>query len=245
MSTRRAHEGEKSSIRFLLLVVYSLAIAMPAMGADPPLLKPSQLRLDPSLNVERALLQAKYGSRFLCEIKREKTIKIWTTVISMLGMTGGYVIGSVYGDDIAAMDTLGLAAGFVVGWGAGHLIGTKIASDCTLLEWDQASIEKMKRYRIAERRYEVCTKKRNRIKLKYGLAGTLVGAVLGGVAVYGMTDRDGGDETAGLALLLGVAGGGVLGNWVGRTIGALKAPDCGKPPRPLDFDILTGQPQVP
>lgn len=228
-----------------LALLVALRTAGVQAAADTRLLPASALAAEPAAplqatgsNPETERLRLRYGSRYLCETARDKAIGLWGIGGLVVGLAAGFYVDTLkttdkYGYATSVTHGLGWEVGMLGGWGLGWLAGHAFAPDCSALPWTSEDIEKMERFRMAQKTYADCMQRRNRTiagwtlgcELSAGVVGALTGLALGG--------SDSLSQLAG-AILGGVAGS-TVGYLAGDLIGRSKAEVCGDPPRPEEF----------
>jgi len=200
---------------------------------------PSALAISPSvIDPKTEILKAKYGSRFMCEAKREQTIQIYSTLGVVLGTLGAVAIGSSKKSDGGgnpATSNILLIGSTLVGLAGGWGLGSLLAPDCTPLPWTEKSQESWKQWKSAEKNWKDCKAKHDETVTMWSVGGILVG-MIGGSLIAAKAMGTGGEEGAILPVLLGSLLGAALGGLVGSFIGEKKALKCdSQPPTPELF----------
>jgi len=196
---------------------------------------PSSLAIPPSaIDPKAEILKAKYGSRFMCEAKREQVIAQYSLFGMGLGMLGAWAVGNKdksenqYNPASSNMLFLG---GVLVGAAAGWGLGVLMAPDCTPLIWTEKSQESWKQWKIAEKGWMDCRSRHDWTVRLWSMGGMVVGG-LGGGLIAGKASGEGEIVPTILGLLVGTALGGLAGSLIGES----KAQKCdAKPPSPELF----------
>jgi len=197
---------------------------------------PSAFNTPAPQDAQVARLIAKYGSRYMCEAKREQAVQMWQIVGGGIGILGGLALERALnrGDEYSPLASAYFAGGALIGLGMGWGLGQLFAPDCSMLPWTEKSLESWKQWKAAEKTWLECQNKRNWTIGLWTAGGTLVCGLAGGFIAASNSKT--GEEGGAFVTLLGVLVGGAVGSLLGWFVGEQCAPKCdSNPPGPEMF----------